>query len=113
MERAGTAGGGITCGFAYPKQSDNIIETGAEGKVMCRLTAIAILLIPSIGSATSERPPVEPVKSEISQKLVFTNDHIYIDTFGPPTFTPPVNTAQKKQHAKKPKSKSKLPATQK
>jgi hypothetical protein len=71
------------------------------------LMAFVIVLLPAIGLATSERPAVEPVKSETSQKLKFPEEeHTYYDDFShliKPASPPPET---KKSSGKKEKSKS-------
>lgn len=40
------------------------------------LVSVVVILTPAIGMAASERPPVEPVKSETTQKLVLKVDDL-------------------------------------
>lgn len=81
--------------------------SGEEGEVVRCLALVAIVMMPSIGLATSEMPPVEPVKSETTKQLVFSEDQTQ-DTLPASTQAQPASpTTPKKHRAKKVKIKTK------
>jgi hypothetical protein len=54
-------------------------EPASNFERMMLWLAFALVMLPAPGVATSEQPPIEPVRSEISQKLVFEDDLIIRD----------------------------------
>ncbi len=76
-----------------------------------RIFAALAAVMPPTLLATSEQPPVEPVRSEITQKLVLENDFTYND--GPLQLSVPKrssNSTPKKKRSRTRKTKIKAQA---